>query len=154
MFGVGFRQEYFDSIVVKIVEAIHYAHAHKEESQLSISQQTLENANVQRSPEAYEANPAGERMRYKTRTNTVMTLVRVLSNKVKNEQKKPALRAVLSFFPVHTTSFTQLNNMINPDNKGYAQWVLERKFPGVVAAFFQTNHGDTSPNLVDNHDGK
>ena len=154
VFAAGFRQEYFDSVVGKIVKAVRLAHENMEESKLLITRQALENANVQRSPDAYAANPAAERAQYKSETNTEMTLVQVVSNKEKDEEGRPKLRAIWSFFPVHTTSFTQLNNMINPDNKGYAQWVLERKYKGVVAAFFQTNHGDTSPNLVDNHDGK
>ena len=62
----------------------------------------------------------------------------------------------VSWFPVHCTSINNTNTLISGDNKGGASQIMERAAraetgkgfaPGFIAAFGQSNVGDTSPNI-------
>ena len=62
---------------------------------------------------------------------------------------------VLTWYPVHPTSAYQNNTHVNGDNKGVAAYLLEQSLktdanmaPGAIAAFSQSNVGDTSPNTL------
>ena len=59
---------------------------------------------------------------------------------------------MLQWFAVHGTSLNNTNTLISGDNKGLAAQLFERSHAGseskasIVAAFCQSNVGDTSPN--------
>lgn len=64
-------------------------------------------------------------------------------------------RGLVTWFPVHCTSMNNTNRLISGDNKGAAEQFAERwgrRQQGVaedfVAAFAQSNVGDTSPNTA------
>ncbi|GAA5123245.1 neutral/alkaline non-lysosomal ceramidase N-terminal domain-containing protein [Luteolibacter yonseiensis] len=60
--------------------------------------------------------------------------------------------ATWNFFGVHTTSLSNDNHRISPDNKGYAAELMERG--GGIAVFAQRKAGDVTPNHVFDHKKK
>lgn len=146
---LGFTPLHFGMAVNGIVEAVKEAMAARAPARLYASEVRLHNCSKQRSHEAYAANPAEEREKYDADVNQKMTIV-----KVTDPGDPTAVRDLWTFFAVHTTSLVGQNNMVSSDNKGYAQWLLEKEHgPGFSAAFFQTEAGDVSPNTVDVGDG-
>jgi neutral ceramidase len=66
---------------------------------------------------------------------------------------------MVTWFPVHCTSMNNTNHLVSGDNKGAAEQLAERwarrpapaglgADPGFLAAFVQSNVGDTSPNVL------
>lgn len=98
---------------------------------------------------AYLNNPEAERSRYKSDTETTLTLLRFQRA---SDNKNIG---VLTWFPVHPTSLYGNNTHVTGDNKGVAAWMLERDLAGdasaaegFVAGFSQASVGDTSPNTL------
>lgn len=54
--------------------------------------------------------------------------------------------ATWNFFGVHTTSISNDNHRISPDNKGYASILMEQG--GALAVFAQRKAGDVTPNHI------
>src|SRR5699024_3817481 len=109
----------------------------------------LENANVNRSPFSYDANPEEEKARYSDNVDKTMTLLRF------DRESDNKTTAILTFFPVHGTSMYNNNTLVTGDNIGVAAWLFERSTrddnrfaDGFVAGFAQSNVGDTSPNIL------
>ncbi|KAJ3194841.1 hypothetical protein HK101_001790 [Irineochytrium annulatum] len=110
---------------------------------LAIGQGFCDNCSINRSPFAYNNNPAAERAKYGVDHDQYFPVVTV-----KNSAR---LRGVASWMPVHGTSMNETNELVSGDNKGAASYFFEndqRKAgnPSFVAAFGQSNAGDVSPN--------
>ncbi|XP_071828827.1 putative neutral ceramidase C [Apostichopus japonicus] len=144
----GFVHDAYDNLVEGIFQSIRIAHENRAPSFVYHSTGELLDANINRSPYAYEANPANERARYTHDVDKVMTVLKILGEDMSD-------RGLISFFPVHPVSMNNTNRLLSSDNKGYASYIIEmEKNPGTfhgqgdfVAAFANTNQGDVSPNL-------
>ncbi len=144
--SLGFNKASYEAIVDGSVLAIQRAHASLLPGHLSLGQQSVPDANINRSPYAYLQNPKSERDLYPTDVDKNMTLLRF----ERASDGEPM--GVLSWFPVHGTSLYQNNTLITGDNKGVAAYLLEESMketnPNFVAGFSQANVGDTSPNTL------
>jgi neutral ceramidase len=144
---LGFEAPVFEAIVSGVVRAIDTAHADLAPGAVKYAEGTLTGANVNRSREAFDNNPAADRAKFPNAVDTRMTVLRF------EQGGRPV--GLLDFFPTHGTSMTPGNHLISADNKGYASHVIEDHVHGVdwahrgdfVAAFAQTSAGDMSPNL-------
>ncbi|CAE6505603.1 unnamed protein product [Rhizoctonia solani] len=159
--SLGFVKQTYDAIVNGTVLAVQRAHNSLALGTLSLGNTTILDTNINRSPFAYEANPAEERAKYKYDQDKELHLL-----KFKGENG--ADRGFLSFFAVHGTSLyeasthngqmklaltkEQNNTLVSTDNKGMAAYLYEAyaqpdALPGkntFVAGFVQANVGDTS----------
>ncbi|RAL09545.1 neutral/alkaline ceramidase [Aspergillus homomorphus CBS 101889] len=145
----GFDKQSYQALVDGVLLSIQRAHESLEPGSLSFGSIDLEDANINRSPYAYDANPADEKAKYSANVDKTLTLLRF------DRASDSKTTAVLSFFPVHGTSMYENNTLVTGDNKGVAAWLFERsvqgndKFAdGFVAGFSQSNVGDTSPNVL------
>ncbi|GLB38061.1 putative neutral/alkaline non-lysosomal ceramidase, C-terminal [Lyophyllum shimeji] len=147
--SLGYVKQTADAIVAGTVRAVQRAHASLAPGKLSVGNTTILDANINRSPTAYLANPASERARYQYDQDKEMTVLRFDDN-------NGNARGLLSFFAVHGTSLYENNTLVSTDNKGmaaylYEAWVEPNSMPGnatFVAGFTQSNVGDTSPNTL------
>ncbi|EIN06637.1 Neutral/alkaline nonlysosomal ceramidase [Punctularia strigosozonata HHB-11173 SS5] len=147
--ALGYVPEAADAIVKGTVLAVQRATDSLAPGSLTLGNTTILNANANRSPSAYLANPAEERARYQYDQDKDMTLLRF------NDASGNA-RGFLSFFAVHGTSIYENNTLVSSDNKGMAAFLYESdvepdSMPGnntFVAGFTQSNVGDTSPNTL------
>ena len=110
----------------------------------------ITDSNINRSLYAYMNNPAEERARYGD--DTVDKEMTVLKFQRASDSKNIG---ILTWFPVHGTSVYQNNTHVTGDNKGVAEYLFEKAMEGedsaangFVAAFSQTNVGDTTPNTL------
>lgn len=138
---LGFQEKTFNAIVDGIVRSIERAQARLQPGRLFYGSGELRNASRNRSLLSHLKNPdiAG----YEDGIDSQMS---VLSFVDANGE----LAGAISWFPVHSTSMTNANHLISPDNKGYASYHWEHdvsRKSGFVAAFAQTNAGNLSPNL-------
>ncbi|MEV6495236.1 neutral/alkaline non-lysosomal ceramidase N-terminal domain-containing protein, partial [Actinoplanes sp. NPDC051633] len=144
---LGFEAPVFEALVSGIVRAVAAAEASAKPGKVKFAEGTLTGANVNRSLEAYNLNPAADRAKFPGAVDRRMTVLRF--------EQGGAPVGMLSFFATHGTSMTQTNHLISADNKGYAAHLIEHDVHGVewaerggfVAAFAQTSAGDMSPNL-------
>ncbi|OWR41276.1 neutral ceramidase isoform 1 [Danaus plexippus plexippus] len=145
---LGFSKETFDAYVDGITRSIVNAHNQIVPARLFVSSTHVLNAQMNRSPFSYDQNPAEERQRYNSNTDTELTQLRVV-------KADGSLYGVLNWFAVHTTSMNMTNRLISSDNLGYAAMRMEKELnpgraagkPKVVAGFFSSNLGDISPNI-------
>ena len=146
---LGFVQHNFDAVVNGIVSAIEQASASVQPGVVRVISGELHNSNINRSPTAYLFDPEEERAQYEYNTEQEMTLLRFES--INGEEL-----GMVNFFSVHGTSMNNTNLLVSSDNKGYASILFEQaKNPNdligkgkFVAAFGQTNEGDSSPNTA------
>lgn len=144
----GYIEQATEIQVTGILRSITKAHENLQKGYIYWNEGELLNANINRSPSAYEANPAEEKAKYDGNTDTKMFLL-----KFTDLQNNPL--GMINWFAVHATSMNNTNLLISGDNKGYAEMMFEKKMnrnslPGkgsFVAAFAQANEGDVSPNL-------
>jgi neutral ceramidase len=109
----------------------------------------ISDANINRSPFAYLANPESERTQYTDDVDKDLTLLRFRrASDGKN-------MGVLTWFAVHGTSMLGNNTHVTGDNKGLAAYLFEQSVQGneqaadgFVAGFSQANVGDTTPNVL------
>lgn len=146
---LGFDHQSYQAIVDGTLLSITRAHENIAPGRLSFGSIDLEDANINRSPYSYLANPEEERARYDADVDKTMTLLKF--DRV--EDKKTT--AILTFFPVHGTSMLNNNTLVTGDNKGVAAYLFERSAEedsnfadDFVAGFSQSNVGDTSPNVL------
>jgi neutral ceramidase len=166
--GLGFVPQTFHALVDGIERAIVQAHESLQPGRLRLAHGELLEANVNRSPTAYDANPSEERAKYAHNVDKEMSLL------VMEDASMTTLGA-FSWFAVHGTSMNNTNALVNGDNKGAAAQLMERRvakraatkgdrfhsrkngstFPNTtsysenfVASFCQANVGDTSPNTL------
>lgn len=144
--GGRFCQPYFDALAEGIAEAIEIAHRDLQPANIYIAQGEVTGGGANRSLPAYMNNPPEEREKYKTNTDTGMTLLKFVG--------KNGDLGILNWFAVHPTSMSNDFKLITGDNKGYAAYSFERsmgtKYTGkneFVAAFAQANCGDVTPKL-------
>ena len=145
----GFDKQSYQAIVDGAVLSIQRAHENLVPGHLSVGKIDVEDANINRSPYAYLANPEDERARHEDNVDKTMTMLRF-----KNAESGKDL-GVLTWFPVHGTSMLGNNTLITGDNKGVAADLLEKDVRRLetadnhfVAGFSQANVGDTSPNVL------
>ncbi|THU89409.1 Neutral/alkaline nonlysosomal ceramidase [Dendrothele bispora CBS 962.96] len=147
--SLGYVNQTANAIVEGTVLAVQRAHGNLKSGKLGLGNTTVLNANINRSPSAYLANPAEERARYEFDQDKDMTVLRF-------DDDSGEARGFLSFFAVHGTSLYENNTLVSADNKGMAAFLYEasvepNSMPGnntFVAGFTQSNVGDTSPNTL------
>lgn len=146
--SLGFVQQTFDAYVSGVVESVRMAHSSVSSSTLYYAAGELLEANINRSPTAYLANPFSERALYKYDVEKDLHLLKI-------EGPDGRGRGLLTWFPVHCTSMNNTNRLLSGDNKGAAEvftedWAAahpDRAAPNFTAAFVQSSVGDTSPNV-------
>ena len=145
----GFDRQSYQAIVDGAILSITRAHETLAPGFLSMGSVDIEDANINRSPYAYLANPEDERSRYEHNVDKTLTMLKFQ----RAEDKKNI--GVLTWFPVHGTSMLGNNTLISGDNKGVAAYLFEQAIRGseeasenFVAGFSQANVGDTSPNVL------
>lgn len=145
----GFNKQSYQAIVDGALLSIRRAHESLAPGYLSVGSIDINDANINRSPYAYLANPAEERARYESNVDKTLTMLKFSrADDGKNT-------GVLTWFPVHGTSMLGNNTLISGDNKGVAAYLFEESVrdaedavDGFVAGFSQANVGDTSPNVL------
>jgi neutral ceramidase len=157
-FHFGFDQTTFDAIANGIVGAIRLAHAdlqaHPQTAPVRLAVGELLDTNTNRSPPAFELNP--DRTAFlNSRSEPVNVDKRVVQLNLARGDGTAV--GIVNWFGVHTTSIGTTNHLVSSDNKGFASLGFERLMrtdyaaaPGAdtfVAAFAQTDEGDSSPNL-------
>ena len=149
----GFDKQSYQAIVDGALLSIRRAHESLTVGHLDVGTIDVEDANINRSPFAYLANPKEERDRYAHNVDKTLTMLRF------KRAGDNLNMGVLTWFPVHGTSMLGNNTLISGDNKGVAAKLLEDSvetspdahFPltsPFVAGFSQANVGDTSPNVL------
>lgn len=142
----GFNKPSYQAIVDGAVLSIKRAHESLAPGYLEVGSTEIEDANTNRSPYSYLANPEEERAQYKHDVDKNMTLLR-LAHATEDGSKDIG---VFSWFPVHGTSMYGNNTLVTGDNKGVAAYLFEKSVndTSFVAGFSQANVGDTSPNIL------
>jgi neutral ceramidase len=142
----GFNKPSYQAIVDGAVASIKQAHQYLAPGHLQVGTIDVKNANINRSPYAYLANPAKERKRYQDDVDKTMSLLRLSHSSPTGEKDI----GVFTWFAVHGTSMLGNNTLVTGDNKGVAATLFEHSLedPSFVAGFSQANVGDTSPNVL------
>lgn len=146
--SLGFVSETFNALVKGIAQSIIRAHNSMIEAKVYVSEIDVEGANINRSPSAYENNPAEEKAQYKENVDKRLVQLRIVN-------KNNIVFGAINWFAVHPTSMNNTNRYVSSDNVGYASVMLEQErnkgslvgkgeFVGVFAS---TNLGDVSPNI-------
>lgn len=143
----GFNKPSYQAIVDGAVKSIKEAHARLAPGRLSVGSIDILDANVNRSPWSYLANPAEERQRYKYDADKTMTVLRFSQITESGEAKDVG---VFTWYATHGTSVLANNTLVSGDNKGLAAYFFEQSTndPSFVAGFSQANVGDVSPNIL------
>uniref|UniRef100_A0A182Q5C7 Neutral ceramidase n=1 Tax=Anopheles farauti TaxID=69004 RepID=A0A182Q5C7_9DIPT len=147
--SLGFVPQNFDALVEGITLAIVRAHESMREGRVFLSETRIDEANINRSPSAYENNPKAERELYRDYTDKKLVQLRLVDN-------AGHLFGAINWFAVHPTSMNKTNRYVSSDNVGYASVLLELDRNGVrvpghgefVGSFASTNLGDASPNIM------
>jgi neutral ceramidase len=93
----GYVNQTAAAIIAGSVLAVQRAHTSLKTGSLSLGNTTVLNANINRSPSAYLANPPEERAMYEYDQDKDLTLLRF-------DDDSGSARGFLSFFSVHGTS--------------------------------------------------
>lgn len=120
-----------------------------EEGRIFIAETEIHDANINRSPNAYQNNPQEERDRFPYDVDKQLVQMKFVS-------MNKRLMGVINWFAVHPTSMNNSNRLISTDNVGYASVLLEQEYNPeerigrgeFVGAFASTNLGDVSPNIM------
>lgn len=144
----GFDDQSYQAIVGGAVRSVKLAHESLTNGKISVGTSKVNDANINRSLFAYQANPAAERDRYGDDVDRTMTLLKF----TRDSDGKDI--GVLNWFAVHGTSMLGNNTIVSGDNKGVAAYLFEQAMKGnqnaaagFVAGFSQANVGDTTPNV-------
>lgn len=158
-FHFGYDDLVYRTIVDGMVAAIRLAHANLEARQqtapIQLAVGELLNTNINRSLPAFVLNSEPERREFlDDRDEPVEVDKRFVQL---NLVREGSAVGVINWFGVHGTVLGPELNLVSSDNKGYASLGFERimhtrydAVPGAddfVAAFAQTDEGDSSPNL-------
>lgn len=138
----GFQEQNFEAIVSGIVRSIETAHRSVQSANLYFNEGRLDGASVNRSLAAYRSHPNWQDE--KDETNKIMSVIRAVSEEGQEI-------GMLNWFAVHATTMSKHNKLISSDNKGYASYLFEKRKPGVIAAFGNSEEGDAAPNIYDEH---
>ncbi|EAQ84994.1 hypothetical protein CHGG_09008 [Chaetomium globosum CBS 148.51] len=147
--SLGFDHQGYQALVDGALLSIKRAHESLQEGYLDFGTTRISEANINRSPYSYLANPESERVQYTDDVDKTLTLLRFQrASDSKNI-------GVLTWFPVHPTSMLGNNTHVTGDNKGLAAYLFEQSVKGndqaadgFVAGFSQANVGDTTPNIL------
>jgi len=147
--SLGFDHQGYQALVDGALLSIKRAHESLQEGYLDFGTTHISEANINRSPYSYLANPESERVQYTDDVDKTLTLLRFQrASDSKNI-------GVLTWFPVHPTSMLGNNTHVTGDNKGLAAYLFEQSVKGndqaadgFVAGFSQANVGDTTPNIL------
>lgn len=158
-FHLGFDPTTYNAITNGIVEAVRLAHAnlqaHPQAAPIGLAVGELLNTNANRSKPAFLQNAEAERRQFLNSRGEEVDVDKrfVQLNLVRGDTAV----GVINWFGVHTTSVGQTLHLASSDNKGFASLGFERIMrtrydapPGTdtfVAAFAQTDEGDSSPNI-------
>jgi len=137
---LGFIEENYDAHVNGIFTAIEEAHNNLQPGYILHNKGDLTDASINRSMEAYNANPLSERNEYGSAIEKTMHVLKFVQNG--NDV------GMISWFGVHPTSMKNTNTLLSSDNKGRAQYRFEKGNDSFIASFAQANHADTSPNIM------
>ncbi len=147
--SLGFLKQSYQAIVDGALLSIQRAHQSLGPGYLSFGSIDVDDANTNRSPFAYLANPESERARYSYNVDKSLSMLQFRSALADKNI------GVLTWFPVHGTSMLGNNSLISGDNKGVAAYLFEQEMRKAsrenldfVAGFSQSNVGDTSPNVL------
>lgn len=156
----GYDADVYDAIVAGMVQAIALAHAnleaHADAAPIRLAIGELLDTNINRSKPAFLLNDESERREFlDARGDPVEVDKRVVQlNLVRGNGSAVGL---INWFGVHPTTIGPTQRFVSSDNKGYASLGFERVMrtryasqPGAdtfVAAFAQTDEGDSSPNI-------
>ncbi|KAJ3096420.1 Neutral ceramidase [Phlyctochytrium bullatum] len=159
----GIYRDVREKIAIGLAKAIAAAHwdleAAERPGDITMAEGFVLDANMNRSPKAYELNPKEEKEAYGTNVDKTFPVFTVYRGGLNASSLTPAVlptlrpRGAFSFFPVHGVSMNNSNELISGDNKGVASylWEIEERLnqanPTFVAAFGQSNAGDSSPNV-------
>lgn len=147
--SLGFVPQNFNALVEGITLSIVRAHENMQEGHVYVSETEVQEANINRSPSAYENNPEAEKALYNDYTDKKLVQLRLVGS-------SGQLIGAINWFAVHPTSMNKTNCYVSSDNVGYASILLEQEmnpgsmpgqgnFVGAVAA---SNLGDVSPNVM------
>ena len=163
--NANYDSDNMKAIVDGTLQAIRRAHAnlqaHPQTASIRMSVGQLLNANVNRSPPAYAQDAASERGQYVDEAGHEVNVEKrvVQLNLVRGDG---SVAGVINWFAVHPTSMGNHDLLISSDNKGYAGLGFEKLMgtqyapdangvpdgkDNFVAAFAQTDEGDTVPDL-------
>ena len=95
--ALGYVKQTAEAIVAGTVLAVTRAHQNLAPGSLKVANTTILDANINRSPTAYLANPETERARYQFDQDKDLTVLRF-------DDANGNARGLLSFFSVHGTS--------------------------------------------------
>jgi neutral ceramidase len=76
--ALGFVKETFVALVRGITQSIINAHNNMNEGRIYISETEINDANINRSPQAYENNPEQEKAQYKDNTDKKLIQLRFM----------------------------------------------------------------------------
>jgi len=137
---MGFKGLNLDCIVDGICAAIIQAHKNRQPGKILVNRGEVGGCGGNRSIDAYNNNPPQEIARYSEAQDREMTLL-----KFTDVAGNPM--GTINWFALHPTNMGQDNTLLSSDNKGYAQELFETRYPGLTAAFANSNCGDISPNI-------
>ncbi|XP_055586308.1 neutral ceramidase [Uranotaenia lowii] len=149
MTSLGFVSETFNALVRGIAQSIIRAHNSMVDAKVYVSEIDVLEASINRSPSAYDNNPAEERTQYNDNVDRKLVQLRVVN-------KRNEVFGAINWYAVHPTSMNNTNRFVSSDNVGYASVLLEQErnkgslvgkgeFVGVFAS---SNLGDVSPNIM------
>ncbi|XP_060526421.1 neutral ceramidase [Cylas formicarius] len=144
----GTCKDTVDAYVDGIVESVKRAHENVVEARIYVNKGEVLDANINRSPTSYLANPEDERNQYEHDTDKTLVQLRI------DRASDGVSIAAINWYAVHPVSLNNTNCLVSSDNVGYASILLEndmdpKSLPGessFVGAFASTNLGDVSPN--------
>lgn len=104
--SVGFLKPSYQAIVDGTVLSIKRAHESLKPGFLDFADTTIADANINRSPSAYLANPAAERAKYTDNVDKVLTLLRF------KRESDGLNTGILGWHSVHGTSMYHNNTKV------------------------------------------
>lgn len=144
---LGYDETNFNCVSEGIYQSIVRAHNALTPGTILISTGELDDCGWNRSPDAYNNNPADEISQYDSNTDKTMTLLKFVTEGGRDIGS-------VNWFAIHPTSIGNTNRLISGDSKGYASYLFEKDkgtnytdATPFVAAFAQTDAGDVSPNI-------
>jgi len=138
----GYSAQNFEAVVEGIVQSIIRAHNNLSAGSIEFVEGRLLGATRNRSLVPYAAN--ADAPLYEDDTNTTMTML-------KFKRADGTEVGMLNWFAIHNTSFSIEYDQISGDNKGYAQYLFEKRMgtdfsaDSFVAAFANSDVGDVVP---------
>lgn len=157
----GYDETVYNAIVSGLVQAIRLAdanlQAHPDPAPIRLAIGELLDTSINRSKPAFAMNSEAERREFlDSRGRPIDTDKRVVQlNLVRDDGSAVG---IINWFGVHPTTIGPTQHFVSSDNKGYAALGFERLMntryeaaadgaDSFVAAFAQTDEGDSSPNL-------